>query len=87
MLACSITTNVLELPKEQVLYREIGPPLAPIRSLVVSFWALLRSLCGELMWEDVKEGDADMEWISEVLINGTFVGVTDGCMTERRPRQ
>jgi hypothetical protein len=30
------------------------------------------------MWEDVKEGDADVEWVRDALINGTFIGVTDG---------
>jgi hypothetical protein len=30
------------------------------------------------MWEDVKEGDTDMEWVRDALINGTFIGVTDG---------
>ncbi len=29
------------------------------------------------MWEDVKEGDTNVEWIRDALINGTFIGVTD----------
>jgi hypothetical protein len=30
------------------------------------------------MWDDVKEGDANVDWIRDALVNGTFVGVTDG---------
>jgi hypothetical protein len=30
------------------------------------------------MWEDIKEGDVNMEWIRNALINGTFVGIADG---------
>jgi hypothetical protein len=76
--ACSIPANILKLLKEQVLHREIGPRLAPIRSLAVSFRELLQSLGGEWMWEDVKEGDTNVEWVRDALINGTFIGVTDG---------
>jgi hypothetical protein len=76
--ACSIPANVLKLLKEQVLCREIGPRLPSIRSLAVSFWELLQSIGGEWMWEDAKEGDTDVEWVRDALINGTFIGVTDG---------
>ncbi len=30
------------------------------------------------MWEDAKEGDTNVEWVRDALINGTFIGVTDG---------
>jgi hypothetical protein len=59
--ACSIPVNVLELQKEQVLCRDMGPPLALVRTLAVPFWVLFRSLGGEWMWEDVEEGDANVE--------------------------
>jgi hypothetical protein len=29
------------------------------------------------MCKDVKEGDTNMEWVRDALINGTFIGVID----------
>jgi hypothetical protein len=84
--ACSIPANVLELSKEKVLCREISPRLAPIRSLAVSFWELLRSLGRDWIWEDVKEGDTDVEWVRDALINGTFIGVTEGSYNRKKAK-
>jgi hypothetical protein len=29
------------------------------------------------MWEDVNEGDTNVEWVRDALMNCTFIGVTD----------
>jgi hypothetical protein len=49
-----------------------------LRQSLSGIWELLQSLGREWMWEDVKEGDTDVEWVRDDLINGTFIGVTDG---------
>ncbi len=30
------------------------------------------------MWEDIKEGEVNVEWIGDALTNGTVLGITDG---------
>ncbi len=30
------------------------------------------------MWEHIVEGDIDVEWIRDALVNGTFLAVTNG---------
>jgi hypothetical protein len=30
------------------------------------------------MWQYVKEGEVDVGWIRDALVNGTLIGVTDG---------
>jgi hypothetical protein len=85
--ACTVPANILELLKDQVLCREIGPPLAQVRSPAVSLWSFLRLLGGEWIWEEVKEGDTDVDWIRDALTNGTFVGVTDGSYNREKPKK
>ncbi len=38
------------------------------------------------MWEDVKEGDTNVEWVRDALINGTFIGVTDGSYNREKAK-
>ncbi len=30
------------------------------------------------MWEHIVEGDINVEWIRDALVNGTFLAMTDG---------
>ncbi len=30
------------------------------------------------MWEDIIEGEVNVEWLQDALINGIFWGITDG---------
>ena len=46
-----LPVNVLILPGDQILCREIGPPLAIDCSECNSFWSHLCSIGGEWMWE------------------------------------
>ena len=73
-----LLANVMVLPGDQILRREIGPPLAILTSTEQSFWCHLCSMGGEWMWEHVVEGDSDVGWIWDALANGTFLAVTDG---------
>ncbi len=73
-----LPANVLVLPGEQILQREIGPPLASLSSTKESFWVHLRSMGGEWMWEHIVEGDTNVGWIRDALANETFLAVTDG---------
>jgi hypothetical protein len=73
-----LPANVLVLPGEQILRREIGPPLASLSVTKESFWVHLRSMGGDWMWEHIVEGDVDVGWIRDALANGTFLAVTDG---------
>ena len=36
------------------------------------------------MWAHIVEGDVDVEWICNVLINGTFLAMTDGPYNRER---
>jgi hypothetical protein len=38
------------------------------------------------MWEDIKEGDTNMEWVRDALINGTFIGITDGSYNREKAK-
>jgi len=73
-----LPATVLVLPGNQILRREIGPPLAPPRPYTSSFWTHLRSMGGEWMWEHIVEGDIDVDWIRDALGKGSFLAVTDG---------
>ena len=73
-----LPANVMVLPGEQILRREIGPPLASSSLIKESFWVHLRSMGGEWMWEHIVEGDIDVGWIRDALANGTFLAVTNG---------
>ncbi|KAL3795721.1 hypothetical protein ACHAW5_004491 [Stephanodiscus triporus] len=73
-----LTANVLSLPGGKVLRREIGPPLAVPKPVTRSFWAHLRLLWGEWMWEHICEGEGEVDWVRDALINGTLLAVTDG---------
>ncbi len=80
---CTIPThcllaNVMVLPGEQILRREIGPPLAISTSTVQSFWSHLCLMGGEWMWEYVVKENIDVGWIRDALANDTFLAVTDG---------
>jgi len=73
-----LPANVLKLPGDQILRREIGPPLASSSSVTQSFWTHLRSMGGEWMWEHIVEGDIEVGWVWDALANGMFLAVTDG---------
>jgi hypothetical protein len=73
-----LPATVLVLPGDQILRREIGPPLAPPRPYTSSFWTHLRSMGGEWMWEHIVEGDIDVDWIRDALEKGSFLAVTNG---------
>ena len=73
-----LLANVMVLPGDQILHREIGPPLAISTPTEQSFWSHLCSMGGEWMWEHVVEGGIDVGWIQDTLANGTFLAVTDG---------
>jgi hypothetical protein len=38
------------------------------------------------MWDDVKEGDTNVEWVRDTLINGTFIGITDGSYNREKAK-
>jgi hypothetical protein len=38
------------------------------------------------MWEDVKEGDTDMKWVRDALINGTFISIADGSYDRKKAK-
>jgi len=73
-----LSANVMVLPGDQILRREIGPPLASSSLAEQSFWSHLRSMGGEWMWEHIVEGDIDVGWIWDALANGSFLAVTNG---------
>jgi hypothetical protein len=73
-----LPANVLTLPGDQILHREIEPPLASFSSVTQSFWTHLRSMGGEWMWEHIFEGEIEVGWVRDTLANGTFLAVTDG---------
>jgi hypothetical protein len=73
-----LLANVMMLPGDQILCREIGPPLASSSSVKQSFWSHLCSMGGEWMWEHIVEGNINVGWIRDALANGTFLAVTDG---------
>ena len=58
-----LPANVMVLPGDQILRREIGPPLTSLSSVKQSFWSHLQSMGGEWMWEHIVEGDINVGWI------------------------
>ena len=73
-----LPANVLTLPGDQILCREIGPPLASSSSVTQPFWTHLCLMGGEWMWEHIVEGDIEVGWVWDALANGTFLAVIDG---------
>jgi hypothetical protein len=73
-----VPVDVLVLPKGRINRRGFGPPLANPQHSNAPFWEFLRSLGGEWMWQYVKEGEVDVGWIRDALVNGTLIGVTNG---------
>ncbi len=73
-----LPATVLVLPGDQILCREIGPPLAAPLTDTSSFWTHLCSMGGEWMWEHIVKGDINVNWIRDALANGTFLAVTNG---------
>ena len=67
--------TVLVLPGNQILRREIGPPLAVPCPDTSSFWTHLRLMGGEWMWEHIVKGNIDVDWIRDALANGTVSGL------------
>jgi hypothetical protein len=62
-----VLAHILPLPFGTVLRRNIGPPLVTITAEEKTFWGYLRSLEGEWMWENIHEGDINMEWIKTAI--------------------
>ena len=77
-----VPANVVKTSNDMVLRRSIGPPLPASASMERTFWEYLRSLGGEWMWNNIVEGDIEVEWIKSALETNTFIGVTDGSYNE-----
>jgi hypothetical protein len=79
-----VLAHILPLPSGTVLRRNIGPPLATIAAEEKTFWDYLRLLGGEWMWENIHEGDINVEWIKAAITGGSCLGVTDGSYDRER---
>ncbi len=73
-----VPAHILPLPVGTILRQNTGPPLATITVEEKTFWEYLRSLGGDWMWENIHEGNINVEWIKEAITEGSFLGVTDG---------
>jgi hypothetical protein len=38
------------------------------------------------MWDYIKEGEIDTLWLSDVLINGTLIGIADGSFDRHKAK-
>ena len=54
-----------------------GPPFTTGPSQPTDFWAYLRSLGGEWMWDGIVDEQQDLQWLVDAVKNNTIIGVTD----------
>ncbi len=77
----------MELPGGLAIRRGIGPPLFVPEETNPTFWELLQSLGREWMWEHVKDGESDMSWACNAMINGMIIAVTDRSYDRERAKE
>ncbi len=78
--------NVRQLLSITFQRRETGMGLAPVQATEGTFWEHLRSLGGTWMWEYIKEGEINMVWLRDALINRTLIGITDGSFDRHKAK-
>jgi hypothetical protein len=73
-----VPANIIPTRDGTIHRRSIGPPLAKTAIGTETFWTYLKSLGGELMWDNIQGGKMGVKWIRTALTDGSFIGVTDG---------